>query len=156
MVEGKKGKGKGKGKKGKGKNPHVNFHHAAMAKGKGKGKDKGKSKFCGQHALVCWTTGKSGNVASQCPSGRVSALDENLFGEVEDPGDRTWFEEDWTSGDWSEDWWSDELVAAVYASEVGAMHGLTLRGVWFQLLLRRLLHLQPLLLLSERQLQMQL
>ena len=47
----------------------------------------------------------------------MSALDENLFGEVEDPGYQTWFEEDWTSGDWSEDWWSDELVAAVYVSD---------------------------------------
>ena len=109
--------------------------------------------------------GKSGHVASQCPSGRVSTLDESLFGEVEDPGDQTWFEEDWTSGDWSKDWWSDELVAAVYASDTwgddwwmkdGATHGLTLPGVWFQLFLRRLLHLQPLLLLSQRQLQVQL
>ena len=66
---------------------------------------------------MCWTCGKSGHVASQCPSGGVSALDESLFGEVEDPGDQTWFEEGWTSGDWSEDWWSDELVAAVYASD---------------------------------------
>ena len=110
----KKGQGKGKGKKGKGKNRHVNIHHAAMAKGKGK--VKGKSKLRGQHALVCWTSGKSGHVASQCPSGRVSALDESLFGEV-DPGDQTWFEEDWTSGGWFENWWSDELVAAVYASD---------------------------------------
>ena len=47
----------------------------------------------------------------------MSALDESLFGEVQDPGDQTWFEEDWTSGDWSEDWWSDELVVAVYASD---------------------------------------
>ena len=93
-FEGKKGKGKGKGKKGKGKNPHVNFHHTAMAKGKGKGKEKGNSKLRDQHALVCWACGKSGHVASQCPSGRVSALDESLFGEVEDPGDQTWFEED--------------------------------------------------------------
>ena len=114
-FKGKKGKGKGKSKKGKGKNPRVNFHHAATAKGIGKGKEKGKSKLRGQHALVCWTCGKSGDVASQCPSGRVSALDESLFGEVEDPGN--WIEEDWTSGDWSEDWWSDELVAAVFASD---------------------------------------
>ena len=92
----------------------MNFHHAAMAKGKGK--EKGKSKLCGQPALVCWTCGKSGHVASQF-SGRVSALDESLFAEVEDPGDQTWFKEDWTSGDWSEDWWSDELVAVVYASD---------------------------------------
>ena len=73
-FKGKKGKGKGKkGKlgKGKGKSAHVNFHSQAMAKGKGK--DKGKSKLRGQHALVCWTCGKSGHVASQCPSGRVSA-----------------------------------------------------------------------------------
>ena len=106
-FKGKKGKGKGKGKKGKGKNPHVNFHHAAMAKGKGTGKEQGKAKLRGQHALVCWT----------CPSDRVSALDESLFGEIQDPGDQTWFEEDWTSGDWSEDWGCDELVAAVYASD---------------------------------------
>ena len=90
----------------------MNFHHAAMAKGKGKGKEKGKSKLRGQHALVCWTCEKSRHVASQCPSGRVGALDENLFGEVEDPGDQAWFEEDWTSGDWS-----DGLVAAVHASD---------------------------------------
>ena len=83
--------------------PHVNCHHAAMAQGKGKGKEKGKSKLRGQHALVCWTCGQSGHVVLQCPSGRVSALDESLLGEVEDPGDQTWFEEDWTSGDWSED-----------------------------------------------------
>ena len=66
-FKGKKGKGKGKGKKGKfrgGKNPHVNFHDAAMAKGKGK--RKGNSKLRGQPALVCWTCGKSGHVASQC------------------------------------------------------------------------------------------
>ena len=102
-FKGKKGKGKDKGKKGKGKNPYVNFHHAAMAEGKGKGKEKGKSKFRGQHALVCWTCGKSRHVASQCPSGRVSALDESLFCKVEDFGDQASFEEDWTSGDWSED-----------------------------------------------------
>ena len=53
----------------------MNFHSAAMAKNRGK--DKGKSKLRGQHALVCWTCGKSGRVASQCPSGRVRALDEN-------------------------------------------------------------------------------
>ena len=88
-FKGKKGKGKGKGNKGKGKNRHVNFHHSAMAKGKGKGKEKRKSKLRGQHASVCWTCGKSGHVASQCPLGRVSALDESLFGEVEDPGDQT-------------------------------------------------------------------
>ena len=59
-FKGKKGKGKGKkGKlgKGKGKSAHMNFHSQAMAKGKGK--DKGKSKLLGQHALVCWTCGKS-------------------------------------------------------------------------------------------------
>ena len=68
-FKGKKGKGKGrKGKlgKGKGKSAHMNFYSQAMAKGKGK--DKGKSKLRGQHALVCWTCGKS-----QCPPGRVSA-----------------------------------------------------------------------------------
>ena len=89
---------------------------------KGQGKERGKSKLCGQHALVCRTCGKSGHVASQCPSGRVSALDKGLFGEVEENGDQPCLEEDWTSGDWSEDWWSedwwsDELVAAVYASD---------------------------------------
>ena len=93
-FKGEKGKGKGKGKKGKGKNPHVNFHHAAMAEDKGKGKEKGKSKLRGQHALVGWTCGKSGHVASQCPSGRVRTLGESLLGEVEDPGDQIWFEED--------------------------------------------------------------
>ena len=40
--------------------------------------------------------------------------------------------------------------------KAGAIHGLTLLGVWFKLLLRRLLQLQPLLLLSPRQLQVQL
>ena len=98
-FKGKKGKGKGKGKKCKGKNPHLNFHREAIAKGQGKGKEKGKSKLRGKHALMCWTCGQSGHVASQCPSGRVSALDESLFGEVEVPGDQTWLEEDWTSGE---------------------------------------------------------
>ena len=95
----------------------MNCHHAAMAKGKGKGKEKGKSKLRGQHALVCWTCGKSGHVASQRPSGRVSAPDESLFDKAEAPGDQSWLEEDWISGDWSEDWCSDELVAAVHASD---------------------------------------
>ena len=92
-VKGKKGKGKGKkGKlgKGKGKSAHVNFHSQAMAKGKGK--EKGKLKLRGQHALVCWTCGKSGHVASQCPLGRVSALDENAPFEGEELGDQGWYE----------------------------------------------------------------
>ena len=98
-FKGKKGKGKGKkGKlgKGKGKSAHMNFHSQAMAKGKGK--DKGKSKLRGQHALVCWTCGKSGHVASQCPSGRVSALDENAQFEVEELGDQGWLEDDLKTG----------------------------------------------------------
>ena len=72
-FKGKIGKGKKGGKlgKGKGKNPHMNFHSAAMTRGKGNAK--GKSKLRGQHALVCWTCGESGHVASQCPSGAVSA-----------------------------------------------------------------------------------
>ena len=114
-FKGKKGKGKGKkGKlgKGKGKSAHMNFHSQAMAKGKGK--DKGKSKLRGQHVLVCWTCGKSGHVASQCPSGRVSALDENAQLEVEELGDQGWLEDDWSADTWSEDWWSDDLVAAVF------------------------------------------
>ena len=114
-FKGKKGKGKGKkGKlgKGKGKSAHMNFHSQAMAKGKGK--DKGKSKLRGQHALVCWTCGKSGHVASQCPSGRVSALDENAQFEGEELGDQVWLEDDWSADTWSEDWWSDDLLAAVF------------------------------------------
>ena len=74
-LNGKKGKGKGKGRSKKGnpkggQNPHVSFHIAVMATGKGK--EKGKLKLRGQHALVCRTCGKSGHVASQCPSSRVS------------------------------------------------------------------------------------
>ena len=114
-FKGKKGKGKGKkGKlgKGKGKSAHMNFHSQAMAKGKGN--DKGKSKLCGQHALVCWTCGKSGHVASQWPSGRVSALDENAQLEGEELGDQSWYEDDWSADTWSEDWWSDDLVVAVF------------------------------------------
>ena len=164
-FKGKKGKGKGKGKKGKGKNPHVNFHNSAMAKGKGKGKEKGKSKLRGQHALVCWTCGKTGHVASQCPSGRVSALDDSLFGEVEDLGDQTWFEEAIglrTGGLMN---LSPRFMRVILGmmigggqlgTKAGMMHGLTLLGVWFQLLLRRLFHLQPLLPLSPKQLQVQL
>ena len=114
-----KGKERGKGKKGgkfgkgEGKNPHVNFHNAAMAKGKRK--DKGKSKLRGQQALVCWTCGKPGHVASNCPSGRVSALDENAVVDGEKfVGDQAWTEDDWAADTWSEDWWSDGLVAAVF------------------------------------------
>ena len=104
-FKGKKGK-KGKLGKGKGKSAHMNFHSQAMAKGKGK--EKGKSKLHGQHALVCWTCGKSGHVASQCPSGRVSALDENAQFEVEELGDQGWLEDDWSADTWS------DLVAAVF------------------------------------------
>ena len=104
-FKGKKGKGQGKkGKlgKGKGKSAHMNFHSQAMAKGKGK--EKGKSKLRGQHALVCWTCGKSGHVASQCPSGRVSALDENAPFEGDKLGDQGCLEDDWSPDTWSEDW----------------------------------------------------
>ena len=112
-IKGKKGEAKGKkrGKlgKGEGKSAHMNLHSAAMAKGKGK--DKRMSKLRGQHALVCWTCGKSGYVASQCPSGCVSALDETAPLESEELGDQGWYEDDWSADTWSEDWWSDDLVA---------------------------------------------
>ena len=112
-FKGKEGKGKkGKLGKGKGNSAHMNFHSQAMAKGKGK--DKGKSKLSGQHALVCWTCGKSGHVASQCPSFRVSALDENAPFEGEELGGQGWYEDDWSADTWSEDWWSDDFVAAVF------------------------------------------
>ena len=169
-FKGKKGKGKGKGKKGKGKNPHVNFHNSAMAKGKGKGKEKGKSKLRGQHALVCWTCGKTGHVASQCPSGRVSALDDSLFGEVEDLGDQTWGLRKiglqaigLRTGGLTN--LSPRFMRVILGmmigggqlgTKAGMMHGPTLLGVWFELLWRRLLHLQPLLPLSPKQLQVQL
>ena len=132
----------------------MNCHSQAMAKGKGK--DKGKSKLRGQHALVCWTCGKSGHVASQCPPGRVSALDENAQFEVEELGDQGWLEDDWSADTWSEDWWSDDLVAAVFGVELGMMIGggrlgmmvgLILLGVLFSLLLLR----RPLLLLHRLQ-----
>ena len=61
--------------------------------------------------LAC---GKSGHVASQCPLGRVSALDENAPLEGEEIGDQGWYEDDWSADTWSEDWWSDDLVAAVF------------------------------------------
>ena len=53
-------------------------------------------------------------MASQCPSGRVSALDENAPLEGEELGDEGWYEDDWSADTWSEDWWSDDLVAAVF------------------------------------------
>ena len=90
----------------------MNFHSAATAKGKGK--EKGKSKLRGRRALVCWTCGKSGQVASQCPSGRVSALDENAPPEGDELDDQGCYEDDWSADTWSEDWWSDDLVAALF------------------------------------------
>ena len=70
----------------------MNFHNAVMAKGKGK--EKGKPKLRGQHALVCWTCGNAGHLASQCPLGRVSARDESLYVEGADVVDETWHEDD--------------------------------------------------------------
>ena len=82
--KGKKGKGKGKGKgqgqgkgKGKGKGQGKDFpkssgkgnQHWNFMKGKGKGKGKGKP--TSSSTSVCWSCGKTGYFASNCPNYRV-------------------------------------------------------------------------------------
>ena len=73
--KGKKGKGKGgkgKGKdfsksQGKGNSQHWNFM-------KGKGKAKGKGEPLCHPTSVCWSCGKTGHFASNCPTYRVQLL----------------------------------------------------------------------------------
>ena len=101
-----KGKGKGKGKdfsKSSGKGgQHWNF----MMKGKGKGKGKG-GKPTSSSTSVCWSCGKTGHFASNCPNYRVSAVEGEELYPSEDTGDWPHFGED----DWSE--WTDWAINAV-------------------------------------------
>ena len=104
--QGRKGKGKGKGKdfsKSSGKGgQHWNF----MMKGKGKGKGKG-GKPTSSSTSVCWSCGKTGHFASNCPNYRVSAVEGEELYPSEDTGDWPQFGED----DWSE--WTDWAINAV-------------------------------------------
>ena len=92
-----KGIGKGKGKdfsksSGKG-NQHWNFM-------RGKGKGKGKGKPTSSSTSVCWSCGKTGDFASNCPSHRVSAVEGEELYPSDDAGEWSHFgEDDWT--DWA-------------------------------------------------------
>ena len=106
--KGKKGKGKGKGKdfsksSGKG-NQHWNFM-------KGKGKGKGKGKPTSSSTSVCWSCGKTGHFASNCPNYRVSAVEGEELYPSDDAGERSHFgEDDWS--DWTE--WAINAATELY------------------------------------------
>ena len=96
-----KGIGKGKGKdfsksSGKG-NQHWNFM-------RGKGKGKGKGKPTSSSTSVCWSCGKTGHFASNCPNYRVSAVEGEELYPSDDAGDWSHFGED----DWSLDRMGDQ------------------------------------------------
>ena len=81
---------------------------------KGKGKGKGKSKPTSSSTSVCWSCGKTGHFASNCPTYRVSAVDGDDQLWNDDQGDWTYFGE---SDDWS-DWteWAINTVSELYDS----------------------------------------
>ena len=74
---------------------------------KGKGKGKGKGKPTSSSTSVCWSCGKTGHFASNCPNYRVSAVEGEELYPSEDTGDWSHFGED----DWSD--WTDWAINAV-------------------------------------------
>ena len=78
---------------------------------KGKGKGKGKGKPTSSSTSVCWSCGKTGHFASNCPSYRVSAVEGEELYPSDDAGEWSHFDED----DWS-DWteWAINAVTELY------------------------------------------